>query len=207
MKRLIFDIDNTLILWKNEYREAMKKTIEHFNLDLDYEVLDDLIEVYENYYDKYKIDNITELFNKNLNLNLTNEFTEYWLKELGNMADDDLDIKPLLDYLKEKYELVILTNWFNESQTNRLKKIDIYKYFSNLYSGEDVIKPNKEAYLKAIGDKDIKDCIMIGDNLKVDIEGAINIGLKAILVDIKDIYPDSDKYIRIKNIHELKEML
>lgn len=207
MKRLIFDIDNTLILWKSEYREAMKKTIEHFNLDLDYEVLDDLIEVYENYYDKYKIDNITELFNKNLNLNLTNEFTEYWLKELGNMADDDLDIKPLLDYLKEKYELVILTNWFNESQTNRLKKIDIYKYFSNLYSGEDVIKPNKEAYLKAIGDKDIKDCIMIGDNLKVDIEGAINIGLKAILVDIKDIYPDSDKYIRIKNIHELKEML
>lgn len=207
MKRLIFDIDNTLILWKSEYREAMKKTIEHFNLDLDYEVLDDLIEVYENYYDKYQVGNITELFNKNLNLNLTNEFTEYWLKELGNMADDDLDIKPLLDYLKEKYELVILTNWFNESQTNRLKKIDIYKYFSNLYSGEDVIKPNKEAYLKAIGDKDIKDCIMIGDNLKVDIEGAINIGLKAILVDIKDIYPDSDKYIRIKNIHELKEML
>lgn len=207
MKRLIFDIDNTLILWKSEYREAMKKTIEHFNLDLDYEVLDDLIEVYENYYDKYQVGNITELFNKNLNLNLTNEFTEYWLKELGNTADDDLDIKPLLDYLKEKYELVILTNWFNESQTNRLKKIDIYKYFSNLYSGEDVIKPNKEAYLKAIGDKDIKDCIMIGDNLKVDIEGAINIGLKAILVDIKDIYPDSDKYIRIKNIHELKEML
>lgn len=207
MKRLIFDIDNTLILWKSEYREAMKKTIEHFNLDLDYEVLDDLIEVYENYYDKYQVGNITELFNKNLNLNLTNEFTEYWLKELGNMADDDLDIKPLLDYLKEKYELVILTNWFNESQTNRLKKIDIYKYFINIYSGEDVIKPNKEAYLKAIGDKDIKDCIMIGDNLKVDIEGAINIGLKAILVDIKDIYPDSDKYIRIKNIHELKEML
>lgn len=207
MKRLIFDLDNTLILWKNEYREAMKNTVEHFNLDLDYATLDDLVEIYENYYDKYTIDNITELFNKQLNLNLTNEFTEYWLKELGNMADDDLNIKPLLEYLKSKYELVVLTNWFKESQLSRLKKIDIDKYFANIYGGEDAIKPNKEAYLKAIGNRDISDCIMIGDNLKVDIEGAVDIGLKAILVDIKDIYPDSDKYTRIKNIHELKEML
>ena len=207
MKRLIFDLDNTLILWKNEYREAMKNTVEHFNLDLDYATLDDLVEIYENYYDKYTIDNITELFNKQLNLNLTNEFTEYWLKELGNMADDDLNIKPLLEYLKSKYELVVLTNWFKESQLSRLKKIDIEKYFANIYGGEDAIKPNKEAYLKAIGNRDIADCIMIGDNLKVDIEGAVDIGLKAILVDIKDIYPDSDKYTRIKNIHELKEML
>lgn len=207
MKRLIFDLDNTLILWKNEYREAMKNTVEHFNLDLDYAALDDLVEIYENYYDKYTIDNITELFNKQLNLNLTNEFTEYWLKELGNMADDDLNIKTLLEYLKSKYELVVLTNWLKESQLERLKKLDIDKYFINIYGGEEVIKPNKEAYLKAIGNRNISDCIMIGDNLKVDIEGAVNIGLKAILVDIKDIYPDSDKYTRIKNIHELKEML
>lgn len=207
MKRLIFDLDNTLILWKNEYREAMKNTVEHFNLDLDYAALDDLVEIYENYYDKYTIDNITELFNKQLNLNLTNEFTEYWLKELGNMADDDLNIKPLLEYLKSKYELVVLTNWLKKSQLERLKKLDIDKYFINIYGGEEVIKPNKEAYLKAIGNRNISDCIMIGDNLKVDIEGAVNIGLKAILVDIKDIYPDSDKYTRIKNIHELKEML
>ena len=207
MKRLIFDLDNTLILWKNEYREAMKNTVEHFNLDLDYAALDDLVEIYENYYDKYTIDNITELFNKQLNLNLTNEFTEYWLKELGNMADDDLNIKTLLEYLKSKYELVVLTNWLKKSQLERLKKLDIDKYFINIYGGEEVIKPNKEAYLKAIGNRNISDCIMIGDNLKVDIEGAVNIGLKAILVDIKDIYPDSDKYTRIKNIHELKEML
>ena len=207
MKRLIFDLDNTLILWKNEYREAMKNTVEHFNLDLDYAALDDLVEIYENYYDKYTIDNITELFNKQLNLNLTNEFTEYWLKELGNMADDDLNIKPLLEYLKSKYELVVLTNWLKKSQLERLKKLDIDEYFINIYGGEDAIKPNKEAYLKAIGNRDIADCIMIGDNLKVDIEGAVDIGLKAILVDIKDIYPDSDKYTRIKNIHELKEML
>ena len=207
MKRLIFYLDNTLILWKNEYREAMKNTVEHFNLDLDYAALDDLVEIYENYYDKYTIDNITELFNKQLNLNLTNEFTEYWLKELGNMADDDLNIKPLLEYLKSKYELVVLTNWLKKSQLERLKKLDIDKYFINIYGGEEVIKPNKEAYLKAIGNRNISDCIMIGDNLKVDIEGAVNIGLKAILVDIKDIYPDSDKYTRIKNIHELKEML
>ena len=207
MKRLIFDLDNTLILWKNEYREAMRKTVEHFNLNLDYITLDDLVEKYEEYYDKYTIDNMTELFNTKFNTNLTNEFTEYWLNELGKMAEDDLNIKPLLEYLSKKYELVILTNWFKKSQLNRLKKIGIDKYFSKIYSGEDFIKPSKESYLKVIENKDIKDCIMIGDNLKVDIEGAVNIGLKAILVDIKDKYLDSAEYIRIKNIHELKEIL
>lgn len=207
MKKLIFDLDNTLILWKDKYRESMKRAVEHFNIDLNYNDLEDLVEIFEDCYDKYTYENMLDLFNKKLNSNLNDEFMEYWLQELGNMTEDDLNIKPLLEYLSSKYELVILTNWFKKSQILRLKNIGADKYFTNIYGGEEFIKPNKKAYLQAIGNTDIAECIMIGDNIKVDVEGAINIGLKAILVDIKDIYPDSDKYIRIKNIHELKEML
>lgn len=207
MKKLIFDLDNTLILWKDKYRESMKRAVEHFNIDLNYNDLEDLVEIFEDCYDKYTYENMLDLFNKKLNSNLNDEFMEYWLQELGNMTEDDLNIKPLLEYLSSKYELVILTNWFKKSQILRLKNIGADKYFTNIYGGEEFIKPNKKAYLQAIGNTDINECIMIGDNIKVDVEGAINIGLKAILVDIKDIYPDSDKYIRIKNIHELKEML
>ena len=32
IKRIIFDLDNTLITWKDEYWNAVNKTFERFNL-------------------------------------------------------------------------------------------------------------------------------------------------------------------------------
>ena len=207
IKKLIFDLDNTLILWKDKYQSAMKNTIEHFNLDIDYKDADNLVEIYEEYYDSYKIENLIELFKQKLNITVDDNFINYWLDELGHQAEDDLNIKPVLEYLSKKYELVVLTNWFTKTQTNRLKTIGIDKYFTNIIGGEDIIKPNKNAYLKAIDNNSIEECIMIGDNLDTDIKGAVNIGMKAILVDINNKYMEDPSYIKINNIHELKEML
>ena len=54
-----------------------------------------------------------------------------------------------IEQLCKKYELVILTNYFEQPQKNRLKKIGISDYFSEFY-GEKVIKPYKQAFLDAI---------------------------------------------------------
>ena len=42
-----------------------------------------------------------------------------------------------------KYELVLLTNYFKESQLNRLHKMGISNLFLECY-GEELIKPNDE---------------------------------------------------------------
>jgi len=206
IKRLIFDLDNTLIMWRDSYKDAIKNTIEKYKLDVDYLLVDEVIEKYENYYSYYSKENMLDLINQNFNLNLDISFVEDWLTELKEMADIDDGVTQTLEYLSYKYELVLLTNWFKESQLGRMKKIGIDKYFKDIYGGEEYIKPSVESFKMAIGDKEINECIMIGDNYKTDIEGAINIGMKAIMITNKDIEANGD-YTVIHNIIELKEML
>ena len=45
---------------------------------------------------------------------------------------------------------------------------------------------------------------MVGDNYEIDIKGAENAGIKAILLDPKNKYEYKDK---IKDINELEELL
>jgi putative hydrolase of the HAD superfamily len=206
IKRLIFDFDNTLVMWKEEYKNAIKNTISYYNLDIDYLKVDEVIETYENYYDKYNKENMIDLINKKFNLNLGIDFIDKWLEELGNMAEKDDNLIDLLEYLSKKYELVILTNWFKYSQILRLKKAGIYNFFKEIYGGDEFIKPNSISYKTAMGDKKIEECIMIGDNYKIDIEGALNLGMKAIMITKKEI-ESKNNLVVIDNINKLKEIL
>ena len=47
---------------------------------------------------------------------------------------------------------------------------------------------------------------MIGDNLKTDIDGAINVGMNAIFLNNKNVLVDK-KYTVITNISELMKIL
>lgn len=118
-----------------------------------------------------------------------------------------LELVDTLKYLSTKYELYVLTNWFTESQTKRLDNVGILKYFKEVV-GADIVnpKPAIEAFNYIIKDTNLKDCIMIGDNIDTDIKGALNVGIKTILYDYKNIYKDF-AYDRITKIEELKEML
>lgn len=207
VKRLIFDLDDTLIIWQNKYREAIKKTVETYKLDINYLDVDKIIETYENYYDKYKKENMLELINKKLNLNLKEDFIDKWLYELGYMADYDKEVDETLKYLASKYELVVLTNWFADPQSKRLENAGIRKYFTKIYGGEECIKPNRNSYEKAIGECKIDECIMIGDNYNIDIMGAKNIGMKVIQVDYKNKINEERTYKIIKRFNELKDLL
>ena len=51
--------------------------------------------------------------------------------------------------LSKKYELVLLSNYFEKSQRGRLEHIGIDKYFTEYY-GEKICKPNRQAFLDAI---------------------------------------------------------
>ena len=89
-----------------------------------------------------------------------------------------------MEYLKGKYELVVLTNWFQNSQIERLKNVAIYKYFSNVYAPENFkMKPDKEGFEIARKDLQNDECVVVGDSLKTDIQGAINANMNAIWLD------------------------
>ena len=131
--------------------------------------------------------------NNNLNLNLDISFIDELEKRQSKLSFVNNDLIDVLDYLSKKYELVILSNYFTNIQKNRLKNAKIDKYFTKVFGGDEIkLKPRPEAFL---------------NSLKMDIEGALNVGLKVIAVDYFNKLPKSDKYILIDDIKKLKEIL
>lgn len=189
IKRLIFDLDDTLIEWKDEYWKAANKALDELKIKYDKSDIDkikravDILEDGSNItYDKKRM---TEIINNTIGYEIPENFVDIWLKYLGDCVPNELDndIIKTLQYLKEKYDMVILTNWFKESQVNRMKNVNIYEFFTEIYATEGIpMKPHKESYLTAKGEFEVDECIMIGDSMHFDIEGALNVGMNAIYV-------------------------
>ncbi len=149
-----------------------------------------------------------EWINKSVNIKVNMRFLEKCLEHFSNCAPNKMnkEIYETLEYLSKKYELVVLTNWFKDPQVKRLEIANILKYFSKVYATETfLIKPNKEAFMKACQNKP-EEAVMVGDTVKVDIEGAINAGLKAIHIN-KNAEKNSKDYITINEFSELKNVL
>ena len=189
IKRLIFDVDNTLIMWKDEYTiYSESKTLDELGIPYDDKLLKDLDvigDLYEKEYDTYDKLKYVKYLNEKLNINLPDNYVDVWMKYLSDCYEEPTEeFIDTLEYLKSKYDLVILSNWFTLSQENRLKGMGIDKYFSKrIYTDVIKNKPNKEAFLEAVKPYNIDECIMIGDNPETDIIGAENIGMKTILIN------------------------
>ena len=215
IKRVIFDIDNTLIPWKSEYDKEIEKTLDELNIqytEQEYKEIRKAFSEYEkvNYrFDKkLMLDYINNHMKKQYPIKFMNKVLGRW----GNCVPEKIEdsVKDTLKYLNNKYEMVILTDWFAKEQINRLEILDINKYFSRVYSAEKTNrKPFKEAFVNAIADNKPAECIMIGDCLERDINGAINAGLKAVYYNPNETpdYEEKNGYIIINKLEQLKEIL
>ena len=210
MKKIIFDLDNTLIFWKDEYIKPLYDILEQFNI-YNKELADLVnfyIESYESNYNYLTKENLISHINKNCHTNLDVGFLDALLKAQEfcfSKASDELI--STLEYLSGKYELYVLSNWFTDCQIGRLKNAGIYKYFKKVVGGEGYMKPHPDVFLKVLKKEEFKDAIMIGDNLDVDIKGAMNVGISSILYNYKDKDVKKDGFKIIKTMSELKEIL
>lgn len=208
MKRLIFDLDNTLIIWKKEYIRDIKTTCEKYSLKVNntkmiYDILENIGEKSK----KLSKENLLNEINKTCNTNLDMNFINELFKNQYKSAEKDNEVVETLDYLSKKYSLVVLTNYFKEIQENRLITAGIRHYFEEIHGGDEALKPHKEAFYKAIGNYNIKDCIMIGDDLICDIKGAKDIVLEVIAADYFNKLENTNDYKIIKSFKELKDIL
>lgn len=203
IKRIIFDLDNTLIEWKEEYLSGIKKAVEEYNIDCSYKEIDALDATYEKNYNFYSIKNFQEHIKNSLNLEVPEEFINKWLEYLGDTNGANPEINKVLEYLSNKYELVVLTNWFQDCQAKRLETAGMRDFFLEVIGGDKYIKPNAKSYLSACGPHKPEECLMIGDNLEQDVIGALNTGLKAIYLS------DNPKpgIMTIKTLQDLKNIL
>ena len=206
IKRVIFDIDNTLIPWKVEYFNEIYNVFKELEIDCsedDFNKIKKALSEYENIYYSFNKDNMINYINEYTGKNYPKEFMDKIIKKWSKCVPEKLPKSTIktLEYIKNKYKMVILTDWFKEQQLERLQRLEISKYFEEVYSAEYTKrKPFKEAFMQAIGEDKPEECIMIGDDFQRDIEGALKAGLQAIYYNPNDTEKNEKlSYYKLKN--------
>ena len=104
IKKLIFDLDNTLIIWKDEYSLELKYLLEEYKVDTDYKKVDKIIDDLEYKHDTISEEILLNDINSSLNLNLDISFIKKLEKRQSKLSFIDNDLIDVLDYLSKKYE-------------------------------------------------------------------------------------------------------
>jgi len=134
-----------------------------------------------------------------------------FLEQLPNRRNLFPYATEILSYLtKKNYVLHLITNGFDSIQHNKLKYSNLTSYFNEVITSEKAgsLKPNKEIFefaLQATG-ADVKNSIMIGDNIEADIKGAMNAGLDTIFVNHLQVETDVKPTYIIHHLKELEEI-
>lgn len=117
----------------------------------------------------------------------------------------------ILQYLAEKkYELHLITNGFEVTQHSKLKYSGLDKFFKEVITseGSNSLKPNKEifdfAFLRTGALP--HESIMLGDNIEVDILGAMKAGIDQVFINHNNITTDIKPTYTVTALKELEEI-
>lgn len=213
IKKVIFDVDDTIIDWKKEYGQMyLGGALDYFKIPHDEQLcinIEDKVMEYGKQAKKYSRKEITQYLNNQMNLNLPSDYMNVALNLMTNCVPEKLDDDTIetFEYLSNKYELVVLTNWFEIPQTIRLDKLNVLKYFTHIYGSDDVIaKPYAGSFKTAMGSCKRDECVMVGDSVRADILGALRNGMHAVHMNKKG-EPSIEGAEEIKKLSDLMKIL
>lgn len=197
-KHLLFDLDKTI--W--DFDRNSESTLREIYLLLNLKAkgipdFDEFHRVYESYnlklWDLYRRNEIEK---QNLMVKrFADALADYGVREPETaqmFSDKYLEILPThtavfegtheaMEYLSARYSLHIITNGFSEVQFTKLQHAGLRKYFTHIIISEEAgaKKPDKAIFtyaLNLIGANAV-DCLMIGDDIEVDLLGAKQAGI------------------------------
>ena len=217
---VFFDLDHTLWDFEKNSALAFETVFKLQDLEVNMtEFLHFYVPINREYWERYRKDEITQkqlrygrlkdtfdLINFAVSDDvidiLSVEYIHY-LPKFNHLFDGTIEI---LDYLKPKYNLHIITNGFAEIQGNKLDNSYISHYFKTMTNSEmaGVKKPNKKIFDYALNLAKAKkeNSIMIGDCIEADVQGALDAGLDAILFNEND----AAVTVNVKQINHLLEL-
>ena len=116
-----------------------------------------------------------------------------------------------LDYLRQHYQLHILTNGFAEVQAIKLKSAGLTDYFVEIVASDTTghKKPHQPIFDHMLRQlqADRRQCLMIGDSLRADIVGARNAGIDQVFYNPARISHEEDITHEIACLSELRTFL
>jgi YjjG family noncanonical pyrimidine nucleotidase len=222
-KCVFFDLDHTLWDYETNSEEALKELYEKYGLC-------DHCTPFEQFYKGFvRINNeIWDQHDRGLvgkdvirnerfhrvfldagldNYKLSLDFSAEYISESPKKKNLVAHAKDVLDYLRPRYPLYIITNGFEEIQATKMASSGITDYFRGVITSARAgyKKPEKEIFEFALKENGFvcSDSIMIGDNLLTDIAGA-----RSALVDTVFYNPYKAPHAEpvTYEIHSLKEL-
>jgi putative hydrolase of the HAD superfamily len=221
---VFFDLDHTLWDFEKNSALAFETVFKLQNLEIDMtEFLPIYIPMNKEYWEKYRKDEITQkelrfgrlkdtfdLLKFNISddtIVLLSEQYIHYLPTYNHLLDGTIEI---LDYLKTKYHLHIITNGFAEVQEIKMNNSYITPYFKTITNSQmaGVKKPDLFIFEYALDLARTKkeNSIMIGDCIEADVQGALDAGLDAIFFNENNV-PATENIKQINHLLELKKYL
>ncbi|UPZ16137.1 YjjG family noncanonical pyrimidine nucleotidase [Flavobacterium humidisoli] len=155
---------------------------------------------------KFSFDALNYVISEENILEIANDYIEF-LTDNNYLFDGAIEV---LEYLKPKYKLHIITNGFAHVQEKKINNASLGGYFSTITNSElaGVKKPNSIIfdYALKLANTSKESSIMIGDDFEADVNGALNAGIDAIFFNEKRV-DVSENYKQINHLLELKKYL
>ena len=217
---VFFDLDHTLWDFEKNSRLTFEKIFEEGNIAIDIErFLQFYVPINLEYWKLYREEKVskeelryqrlrrsldatgTSLDDNQIHL-LSKAYIQY-LSSFNHIVPGALDI---LDYLKPRYRLHIITNGFEEIQEKKLRNSQMRQYFQVVVNSEmaGVKKPNPKIFQLALRKAEVAatNALMIGDSLEADVLGAQQLGIHALHFNTNG----EDAHDHCKIIHHLNEI-
>ena len=223
-KHIFFDLDRTLWDFDAAAEVAFERIYDKYDLkSLGIPSAHEFHEVYhplnERLWELYREDKITKAdlnrtrFLKPLehygihDIELADHLSEdyvYWSPRIVRLVPGTME---LLDYLKPKYHLHLITNGFQEVQHTKLSGSGLEPYFETLTVSEEVgvKKPNPEIFFYALrkAQATAEESLVIGDEMAVDIDGARAAGIDQVFFNPSGIEVEGERTFEVKRLVEL----
>ena len=224
IRYVLFDVDDTLLDFGKAEAAAIRKTFERIGIPVTDELIRRYSEINAQQWSRFEKGEITrekllterfDILFSELGINVPSEMAQEryeYLLGIGHYFVDGAE--ELLEALKDKYELYIVSNGNASVQDRRLKSAGIIPYFKDIFISERVgfNKPSAEffeACFERIPGFEKDKAVIVGDRLSSDILGVINAGVKTCWFNPRGDAPDPDipADYEIKHLSELPALL
>ncbi|WP_128546299.1 YjjG family noncanonical pyrimidine nucleotidase [Larkinella soli] len=115
---------------------------------------------------------------------ICDELNEAYLRVLPRKPHLMESAMEVLDYLKNRYVLHIITNGFDEIQALKMASSNLTDYFQEIITNQraEAKKPDPRIFDFAltVTGADVQESLMIGDNYDADVRGALNAGMDVV---------------------------
>lgn len=214
---VFFDLDHTLWDFEKNSGLTFQTILNKNNVGVN---IADFMVVYSRinyeYWELYRVDKITQEELRYGRLKDTFEELDYEISDalIHLLSEEYIAHLPefnylyegaieVLEYLKPKYRLHIITNGFHKVQDLKLKNSAIAHYFDTVTDSESagVKKPNPIIFKHAlhVANTQVENSIMIGDCIVSDINASLSLGFDAIYFNEHN----KDVAVGIKHINNL----